>query len=122
MGQLFQYEGRAYGSTPTIPLIQGSTVLLVFKSVGLVREGIRYVKNIGVIKRIVRPRTTEHDWWTINHTPDYVCPKNKDIIIVVEFKSGEEEIFLSQDMVNVCWLPTDTLPDSSELQMFKNST
>jgi len=118
MSQIFQYKGRYYGSVPTLPIKIGASVLIVFKTVGMVRYGMRYLKCIGEVTHIFYPHSHEHEWWSICHVPDYVVPKPTDIILKVAFGKGISEIFLPHDLVHVVWLPTDNVPTLDEADIF----
>lgn len=118
MSQLFHYKGKYYGSIPMLPIKIGSKVFIVFKTVGLIHEGMQYLKRVGEVTHIFYPHSSEHDWWSIPHTLDYVVPEQNDIIIKVYLGGGISDIFLTKDMINVAWIPTDSLPTIEDAVMF----
>jgi len=114
MSQLFICDKRHYGSIPTMPIKVGSKVFIVFKTVGLIREGMQYLKRVGEVTHLFYPDSSEHRWWSLCHTTDYVVPKPTDILVKIAFGHGESEIFLPKDVVHVVWLPVDRLPTMEE--------
>ena len=110
MSVLFTYHGRIYGSIPSVPFVEGASVLVVHSHIGFVEDMRSWQRHIGVVQAVCMPGTPQHHMWRYRFGPDYVIPRADQPVVQVLFDDNDVGIFLATDVLHVVWLSLDVHP------------
>lgn len=120
MSVAFTSRGLSYGSTPVLPILEGSSVVVVSSSVGYVSQNLQHLRHVGQVKHIYLPGTEMHHWWSFKHNENFFVPRKKDTLYMVEFFDGRHGLFILKNLVRCVWLSTDILPSKYPVHLNLN--